>query len=174
MTGRTMSIKLRLKAGDVELEYEGDEAFIKDELRALLESVAGVSASTHAIATSSKQSSADGAAASATTGVNTASAFPGTVKNMYLKLGGKQQQDLVVAAAAFLTLIESKSEFYRRDLLDAMKTAVGYFKTNHSKNLSSILDTLMKEGKLHALAKDRYSLEGNFLEEIRRTLGISR
>ena len=79
----------------------------------------------------------------------------------------------MIAAAAYLTLVEGKVEFLRRELLDAMKSATGYYKTNFSKNLSKLLDSLMSADKLNNLGKDRYSLESKLLEEIKRKLGIT-
>lgn len=168
-----MSIKLRLKVGDVELDYEGDEALIKTELQAILANVISV------VSTASNGGRGEdyGVASNDTSGPAQAQGgspgFQRTVTNILVKLGSKEQQDLVVAAAAYLTLVEGKGEFLRKDLLDAMKSATGYFKTNHSKNLSYLLDGLMKAGKINNLGKDRYSVDSEFLAEIKRTLGIS-
>ena len=167
-----MSIRLRLKAGEVELEYEGDETFIKQDLASVLASFANIQPAIPIINGHGQATPQNGKLEPAS-GTTPGGRFERTAANIYVKLGNKQQEDLVIAAAVYLTVVEGKSEFLRRELLDTMKSATGYYKTNHSKNLSSLLDGLMKSGKLNQLGKDRYSLESDFLEEIKRKLGIA-
>jgi endoglucanase Acf2 len=68
-------------------------------------------------------------------------AVKGTVAAIAGQLSVKTGPDLIIAAAAKLTLVDGKDTFSRDELIAAMKTATSYYKKSDVNNLSSYLNT---------------------------------
>jgi hypothetical protein len=51
-----------------------------------------------------------------------------------------------------------------------MKTATGFYKSSYSGNLSKILLSLLKEGKLQEVSKDTYTLSVTAVKDIEAKL----
>ena len=66
--------------------------------------------------------------------------------------------DLAMAAAAHLALVKGQAHFTRKQILDEMKSATGFYKTTMSNNLSSSLTGLTTNNRLHLVAQDTYAL----------------
>jgi hypothetical protein len=150
-----MSSKLRIRIGEVEIDYEGTEEFLKQELPQLLKTAmelhkaSGASVSSGVVATQSKSSA-----------VGSSSAVPSlTTGSIAAKLGAKTGTDLLTAAAAHLALVKKTEPFSRQVLLAEMKSATSYYKANYSGNLSKLLKTaLQKGGVLSETAKNAYAM----------------
>ena len=71
-------------------------------------------------------------------------------------INARSGADLVMAAAAKITLIETKECFHRNDILREMRNAHGYFRSTYSGNLSSYLSTLLKHDRLRQAGKNSY------------------
>lgn len=146
-----MSSKLRIRIGEVEIDYEGTEEFLKQELPQLLKTAmelhkasggppAGAAGKTGALGGASK-------VASLTTG------------SIAAKLGAKSGSDLLMAAAAHLALVKNTEPFTRQQLLTEMQSATSYYKTTYSTNLTSYINrALQKDGPLSETAKNSYAL----------------
>jgi hypothetical protein len=145
-----MTSKIRIKFGDIEVECEGSEDFLKKELPDLLETLSKFRGRGPAPEpeVSGRQAGATGnGVRSRTTGsVAQAIAAPSS--------GG----GLLHAAAVKLTLIDRKDEFSRQEILDEMKSASGRWKTTYANNLSSYLQTAVKKKILVEARKDVYAL----------------
>ena len=150
-----MTSKIKIKMGPIEIEYEGSEEFLKEELPALLEAVSDLhnKSAPQIAAQENTDSSSDGATAAPTTG-----AVQGTTSTLAAKLGGSSGPDLAMTAAARFTFGLSREIFTRKELLDEMKTATAYYKPTYSGNFSATLTRLIKEKKLMESAKNTYSL----------------
>lgn len=157
-----MSSKVRIRMGQVEVEYEGDEQFLKDELPALLDSVSK-------LYREAKNVSGDDEAPDPATPVvptpPTLNAV-GTTTNIAAKMHVDSGPHLILAAAARLTLGGGKPSFSRQTLLEEMKTASSYFNKNYASNLSQYLTGLVRSGKLMETAKDTYAMTATTLSEI--------
>lgn len=84
-------------------------------------------------------------------------------------LNAKSASDLVIAAAAHLTLMQKKERLSRQELLDEMKKASSFFKSSYVNNLSNSLKVLVNADRLRLLAPDTYGLshkERTTLEKI--------
>ena len=159
-----MDSRIRLKMGDIEIEYEGSEDFVKSELLSLVSQVASLyresglgAASMEASATGERDSTAE-PRISLTTGA------------IASKLGVKTGSDLAIAAAAHLTLVKGVSPFTRDQLRDEMKTAKSHYRKSYSGNLSRYLETLLRADVLVESAEDTYALTAHKKRDLEGTL----
>jgi hypothetical protein len=158
------SAKIRIKMGPIEIDFEGSEEFLKEELPSLLTAVSELHRNSE-----SEEAGTD-AQGSAGSG-NPQPQGPGlSVTTIAAKLGVKTGPDLVIATAAKLTRA-GVSSIPRQTLLEEMKQATGYYKTTHRSNLSNILISLVKEGKLQETQKDTYTLSAATKTEVEAKLG---
>jgi hypothetical protein len=157
-----MSSKIRIKYGPVEVEYEGSEAFLKEELPELLKAVSELhsrSEFTSTVKVNGKSSTSDGD-----------NSIQGTTGTLAAKLSVKSGPELVLASAAHLFFVMCKPSFARQELINEMKSANTYYKQTYINNLSSSLKNLVKEGKLMENSKGVYSLSANTQKELRARL----
>jgi hypothetical protein len=157
--------KLRIRIGEVEIEYEGAEEFLKQELPQLLKTAMElhkVSGETAGGAGSKSHSHAKGGQG-ATLSLTTSS--------IAAKLNAKSGSDLLKAAAAHLALVGNSEPFSRQKLLDQMKSATSYFKTSYGANLTTYIKTaLQKNGFLSEVGKDAYSMNAAARAELEKVL----
>lgn len=159
-----MTSKIRIKLGAIEIEYEGSEEFLKDELPELLKAVSDLYKATGA-ATEEGAPQVDGAM-----GASGSNVIQGTTATLAAKLGGGSGPDLLMCAAARLHFVLGKDKFHRKELLDEMKSASNYYNANYAKNLTSLLGNQVKAGKLMEPSKDNYSLSADSLKNIEAKL----
>lgn len=148
-----MSSKIRIKVGDIEVEYEGAEEFLKKDLPDLLKTVTQL----HPV----RQSGGGGS-----TGSQIKSDIKLTTANIAAKLGCTSGPDLVIAACAHLLFVKNMEAFNRKAILDEMKGAKSYYKTLYRKNLSQSLKALVKHGQLTESSANVYSLHADTIKEI--------
>lgn len=162
--------KIRIKIGAVEVEYEGTDDFLRDELPLLLDKLATLGARVP------DSNTGGGAAAPANNQVNLAnggsvgSADVGTCSTVAATIGAKTGPELAVAAGAKLIIGDGRSSFTRKELLIEMQSATAYYNKNYSSNLSKIINGLVKEKKFREVAKDTFALAANVIEELRARL----
>lgn len=156
--------KIRLRIGQIEVEYEGESSFLKDDLVNLLSETIGLYKENDSIISTleSPPIAENGQQESKQNNI-----LDFSTNTVAAKLGVKKGPELVIAAAAHLTFVKNKNKFTRKDLLDEMKEATTYYKTSHSANLSKSIDTLVKNQRFHQNGRDTYALsatEKNSLE----------
>jgi hypothetical protein len=140
--------KIRIKLGPLEVDYEGTDGFIKEQLPALLKTlqdfrvpeVAGPDAPKPDIQPPRGQLSTN---------------------TIAQKLGAKSGGDLVRAAAARLGIALGKATFTRKELHDEMKTATSYYKKSMANNLDKYIKAVVDSGTLHLQADGLYSLSAS-------------
>jgi hypothetical protein len=158
-----MTSKIRIKMGAIEVEYEGSEEFLKKELQELLSAVSRLYAQSGA--------SPDGELAVAHPGAGNGSGkVAGTTATIAGKLACKSAPELMIAAAAHLTLVANKAEFSRKELLDQMKSASGYYKASMTNNLGNYVNNRVKAGELVEVRKGHYALSSKKLADLRTSL----
>lgn len=145
-----MTSRIRIHVGAIEVEYEGAEAFLSEELPKLLESLIKLS-TLKPVDNGSETKSATAKATTTNLGV-------GTTGTIAAKLGCDNGPALISAAAARFTIGAGQETFTRAELVEEMKTASAYFNKNYVGNLSKYLSNMVKSGKLMEVAKDTYSL----------------
>ena len=159
-----MATKLRVKLGAIELDYEGEEQFLKDEIGVLLEGIARL----HKEAGRSLpalDAAGDGP------GDDDAKTV-GTTASIAARLDVKDGAALILAACAHLTFVGKKSVIARKTLLDEMQSAAAYYKESYRKNLSSYLRSLMAQNKLNEPTRGNYALTAPEAAALRGKLGI--
>lgn len=147
------SSKLRIRIGEVEIDYEGSEEFLKQELPQLLTTAMEL----HKASGTGRQIEGASSRQSFESGV---SAVPKlTTSSIAATLSAKTGSDLLLAAATHLALVANKETFTRQELLTEMKSATSYYRANYSGNLTKLLKTaLQKGGCLSEVAKNTFAM----------------
>lgn len=155
-----MTSKIKIKFGQVEVEYEGSEEFIKQELPNLIKQVSDLCRT----ATLPAPVTLD----------YVAPPKPPTIQmsagNIAAKLSCSKGPDLVLAAAASLTLAKNQEVFTRQQILDEMKAASSYYKSSYGGNLTTLINSLIKAGKLLERTQGQYALSANSRGELESRL----
>jgi len=157
-----MESKIRIKMGAIEVEYEGSEQFLKKDLQELLSAVSKL------YAQSGRADEGDGQGDHS--GGSTNGKVSGTTATIAGRLGCKSAPELMIAAAAHLTLVENKPEFTRKDLLEQMKGASGYYKASMTNNFGNYANNRLKARELVEVRKGQYALSSEKLADLRKTL----
>ncbi|MBW7996823.1 MAG: hypothetical protein FVQ81_09715 [Candidatus Glassbacteria bacterium] len=147
--------KIRLKIGGLEIEYEGKESFLQDELFNTVKKALTLYAENKELIPAEPAAQA-GAGRAAPLG-----GFDHSTNTIAAHLGVSTGSDLVIAAAAHLALVKGKDKFTRKEINDEMKGATTYYKTSMSANLSKSLETLVKGKRLNQVAMNNYSLSAS-------------
>jgi hypothetical protein len=142
--------KIKIRVGEVEIEYEGDAAFLEKGLLDVCKQLSALNEQIPAAPIPPHKVHEDRGGVKSVGKLSTV-----TIANL---LGSKTGPDLVIVAAAYLHFSEGKPEFTRGQILDAMKSATGYWEENYSKNLSTSLKNLTRTDKLRVVKDDTYSL----------------
>jgi hypothetical protein len=163
--GNVMSTsKIKIKLGPIEVEYEGSETFLKEELPQLLTAVSDLYAKSHS------SFSANTSSVSQENKTGTKNKFQATTGSIAAKLGVKSGPELVMAAAARITLVEEESIFPRQKIIDEMKTASAYFRSTYVGNLTATINGLVKDGKLNEPSQGKYALTASSLKDMEQRL----
>ena len=147
-----MSSKIRIKMGPLEVDYDGSEEFLKEELPNLLSSL-----STLYKERGVKNEGSNGGEERSPGDVERNS-IEGTTATVASKLNVKTGPELILAACAHLTFVKGSDTFTRTQIYDECKSATAYFSESTRKNFSAYLKNLVKAGKLIERARDTYAL----------------
>lgn len=164
-----MESKIKIKIGPIEIEYEGSEAFLKEELPALIAAVTNLhreSGICDSVETPTPIIENNNSNEFIPKG-NTLNLTTGSIA---ARLGVKTGPELILAAAARLILSLGQENFTRSQLSTEMKSASAYYKQTYMKNLTSALNRLLKEDKLFEISKDKYSISASTISEMESRL----
>lgn len=160
-----MTSRIRVKMGQLEVECEGSEEFLRDELPKL------IAAFSELRPPAQEQPHLANGNSGSSNGVpsNGASEMPKsmTTKTIAARLKCTSGPELMIAAAAQLTIVQSKDAFTRKDLLGEMRAAGGYFKQTMVSNFQQNSLSLIKSGDFHEVKKGEYSLSPAKLDEVK-------
>jgi hypothetical protein len=159
-----VSSKLRIKCGEIELDYEGDLTFEKADLLGLAERLSTLN---NMVAKPSIESNVKTGAAAATS--LSAPSNVGSVSDIARKLGVATGPDLIKAAAAAL-YFGGKADFTSREITASMREAKHFFKPSYTSNQGVALERLVKKGILRSLGGDRYTLSHETIEDLKKAL----
>ena len=161
-----MTSKIRIKMGDVEVEYEGSEDFLRDELSELLSGVMELHAKhTETVPPASPDLPAVARGTAATGGT-----LQGTTNTIAAKLSVNSGAELIIAAVARIKFVEGQETASRATILKEMQSASSYYKQSYSKNLSKYLKTLVSEERLREVSKETYSLSAPEIQKLQGRL----
>ena len=141
--------KLILKYGDVLVEYDGPEAFLKEELPQIIKAVGDL----RNVGLPARP------ADSVTTETN---ALPGdvatdSVSTLAQKLGVGSGPDLIEAAALSFAL-SGASTFTRQELRTRCREATAFWKKSYGNNYDKYVNSLVSNGRLNHVSGDNYAL----------------
>ena len=156
--------KIHIKVGNLEIGYEGSEEYIRNDLLSTVKKVKdmfGIDEIPQIPTETQMQVQPP---------QPTGKQIQGTVANISAKLGVKNGPELVMATAAYLTMVEQCGQFTRKQIIDNMKTASSYFKASYVSNLSQHLNNLVKKGMINEVAKDTYALPVSSITEMESKL----
>jgi hypothetical protein len=154
--------KIRIKVGSIEIDYEGDETFLKGDLLKVVQDLQKIAPA--APATSGKSAIAESKSAAGAPSL--------TTKSIATTLGAKSGSDLAEAAVAHLAIIKGMTTFKRSEINDAMKSASGIYNANMTANLTKIIQTLLNQKTIVETASDTYSLTPDAETKLKGQLGI--
>lgn len=158
-----MESKIKIRIGAVEVEYEGSESFLKNDLSKFIKMVLEISDRSSLNISVSQERNEEII-------VPEKSIIPQLSTNsIAAKISVKSGPDLAVAAAAHLTFIKGHDVFSRQDLLNEMKTASSYFKDTYRKNLTHTLRNLIKT-KFNEPSSGKYTLTAETKKSLRSIL----
>lgn len=164
-------VKISIANGRWQISYEGSEDFLKngflETLQQLLDSP---------IWNRTNETPRDDAKVSSggnTFGTRETSVPQMTMNNLCAKLECQTGTDLTLAACVYLTYMSNQEQLARREIIQVMKGATRYFKETYTSNLSSQLQTLVKQDKLMERSKDVYVLTAVYSREVEALLGQS-
>lgn len=159
-----MSSKLRIRIGEVEVEYEGSEEFLKQDLPELLRTaieLQGANGGHDNVPKPKKKA----------TQSHETSVPALTTGSIAAKLEAESGSDLLMAAAAHLAFVSKKESFSRQELLTEMQKAKSYYKTSYSANLSKYFKTaLAKGGFLSETSSNSFALKAAARSDLEKKL----
>ena len=148
------TIKVRLKIGQLEIEYEGDVSFTKNDLSNLVDKIFGYYKQHETVLSNDLPSDYKGSEKSPD--INNKTEL--SIKTIASRLEVKTGPDLVMAVASYLTLVTSKDVFTRAEIVQEMKKANPFYKQSYVGNLTDSVNRLIKKGCLNETANNSYSL----------------
>ncbi|MEA5477986.1 hypothetical protein VB774_10185 [Pseudanabaena galeata UHCC 0370] len=163
-----LSSKIRIKLGEIELEFEGTEQYIRSDLPNLLEQIC-----TYSVLEANQPKLEVDIEESEELPANpdpTKQKVQMTTNSIAAKMEVKTGTDLLLAACAHLCLVKGIELFERKNILAEMQTASNYYKESYGGNLSKSLSTLVKTNKLIERSKDKYALTAKTKQEMEANL----
>lgn len=167
-----MNIKIRLRADNVDVRYEGDvESFnqhIGDWLKQLslchqrTQSASGQTAGQDSLPIDPPEPRTPSSPS-----ITTSEA---TVNTIAARMDVAKGPDLIIAAVASLSHDTTDRQFSRQLIHDRMKDATTYYRPSYGSNLSSYLKRLVKTQKLNEVRKGVYALSPQTIQQTRDAL----
>ena len=164
MSGSTAKIHLRI--GQLEVECEGSESFLKDDLPNLVNKMR--SSLVELGAEQVPDSPPDVVEAVSSTG--SSRVIDVSAATIASRMDAKTAPDLAIAASAYFTLVKGQDSYSRAEILEAMKDATAYYNTNMSSNLSATLKSLVRNKRLNETASGTYALTANERENLEKLI----
>ena len=158
-----MESKIKIQIGNVHVDYEGSEEYIKNELPILLENLLSFN-----VQDPVEEERAESLPTDMENPIK--KKIDMTTNTIASKLDAKSGGDLVIAACAHLALVKGADSFSRANILAEMQTASNFYKKTYSNNFSTYLGVHVKSGKLLETAKDVYALDSKTLKELEKSL----
>ena len=148
-----MTSKIRIKVGITEIEFEGSEEYIKEEIPGLVKLLNDFSLA--------KESDEDEASEKLPAKDPSKQTLKITTNTIATKLKAKTCAKLALAACAHLCFVKGADSYKRSNILSEMKLAANFYKKSYSNNLSGALKTLVSANKILETAQDTYALDAN-------------
>lgn len=151
-----MTAKLRIKAKGIEIEWEGEVDYLKNDLPDLIAAIVS------ALGIDPSEDEEEEAAAAAPIDVD--QKF--TTAALAAKLQPKYAADLFKVALAKLQMSDKIEPADRGVILNEMKNAPKYYKQSMSKNLSKTIETLLAAKEINEPSTGKFALTPQTQEAI--------
>ncbi len=158
--------KIRLKIGQLEVEYEGQASFLQDDLFNLMQKMVDFYTEHKAAIPADPPPAQTNAAGPG----GSLGGLDHSTDTIATHLKATTGTELAVAAAAHLARVKKKNTFTRQEINNEMKSATTYYKATMSGNLTKSLNTLVKRDRLNQRKKDVYALSAPEKEALETTL----
>lgn len=155
-----MAAKVRIKAGPVEFEYEGETELAVADIKELFSHIETL----FKVPVLAEGGESHSSPEPSKLNVN-GSAQKLHINSIATKLGARTGADVALAAAAALQIFDQKETFTRTELLDMMKKGTMHYKDNMSGNLTSIIKSLLGP-KLNQISDGVYSLTHDAYQDL--------
>jgi hypothetical protein len=152
--------KLRIRTGDLEIDAEGEEQFVKNDVLELVKEIVRLQGS---VSPSKEHKHKENSHLDPR---GPQDPIKLTTSSIAAKLNAKSGPDLIIAAGAQLTFVQQKESFSRNDLLAEARTASAYYSENVRKNLSSHLNSLVKSRKLNEISVGVFAIHASARQEL--------
>ena len=95
----------------------------------------------------------------------TANRPEGTINTVAIRIGAESCRDLMIAAAAYITIFQGKVRFTKAELISAAKEAQAW-KSDHSAQISINIKRMQETQELFEKSKDIFALSPKKLKEL--------
>ena len=160
------TVKIRLKFDQFEIDYEGPLQFLQDSLSAFMKEVLVLYEDHKDIPPISPLSDTE----KTQTTPNKDRKIDLSVDTIASHIQASTGPDLILAACAYLTFVENKNKFSRKEILDRMKDAQNHYKQSMGSNLSEYLKGLVEKKFLNQLSSGSYALNAAKKAEMEKEL----
>lgn len=164
-----MDHKIKIKLGNLEVEYEGTESYLKNELPLLIDKLCEIKLPAIPLLTTDTTTENNETTPAPQENGN-GKISPMGANSIAAKMGGKTGTDVASVAIAHLSLIQGLETFNRNQILTEMKKATNYYKESYSKNLSNIIKTLVTSHKIIERSNGVYAISAGELNRIKSIL----
>lgn len=164
-----MGAKVRIKAGPVEFEYEGETELAVADIKDLFSHIETLFKVPILAEGGESHASPQPPAAEQPKSNGNGLAQKLHINSIATKLKAKTGPEVAVAAAAALQIFDQKQTFTRAELLETMKKATMHYKDSMSGNLSKALGTLV-ESKFNQVSDGVYSLTSDAYRDLEAQL----
>ena len=137
------SVTVRVRSGAIEIKYNGDRAFLSDDISTILDKIKELD---------TPMSAATGHTSELTDNEDAAEQSGHSVRTIADLLDVNTGPGLILAACVWLTYTANKGLFTREEILTQMQSATEYYDQAFQKYLSLYLGRLVKSGKLRSQA----------------------
>ena len=157
-------INIQLNAGGLNLSYEGSAEFFENKMISWLEKLPELEIC--------KLAKADQQSEQTKTSQEASNGFDLSTHSIASKLKADSGPKLALAAMAKLHFSDNKERVDRKAILAEMKTVPSIYKENMSKNLTGIINSLVKAQKINGLSNKTFSLAEQQLDDLRNVCGL--
>lgn len=151
------NIKLKIKLGSLDFEYEGAQDFFKAEFSEVFGEV--LKKIDNKVKKTDEEFSDD-----------SQGSIDLSVSTIASKLNVGTGPELIIAACASLQIVEKRESYSRGDILKKAQSAKSFYKSTYGKNLSQYLKSSVTNKKLLENGSNQYSLAQTTLQELKSTL----
>jgi hypothetical protein len=152
---------IRVKFGILEIEYQGDAAFLQEDLVRTVKELLDLQQHLPITVASPQAPNESPAPAASSPG-----SYEHSTSTIATLLSANSGPELAKAAAAHLYFAKGSKTFSRQELIDAMRSAPAYFKETFVNNLTATLKRLTRDDLLRIVGNDSFSLSAKAIAEI--------